>query len=62
MHAHRVMGYSALLVAGANLFDSWINVDLFHQQNRKIIAPVPGNPWTEDHVHITNEAVYAQEG
>jgi outer membrane receptor protein involved in Fe transport len=45
-------------------------VDLFHDKNRQIIAPVPpiagspflGKPWTEADVHITNPAVYAQEG
>jgi hypothetical protein len=62
MHAGKLWGRPTLFVAGANLFDSWINVDLYHDQNRQIIAPVPGNPWTESNVHITNPAVYAQQG
>jgi hypothetical protein len=62
VHAGTLLGRPALFMAGANLFDSWINVDLFHQQARKIIAPVDGNPTTLDNVHITNEAFYAQEG
>ena len=45
-----------LLVSGANLSDIWINVDLFHQQNRKIFAD-----WTQNNVHIINQAVYAQQ-
>jgi hypothetical protein len=62
VHAAKLWGRPALFVAGANLFDSWINVGLFHDQNRQIIAPVPGNPATESDVHITNAAVYAQQG
>ena len=62
IHAGSVWGFSTLSIAGANLSDNWINVDLFHAKDRKIIAPVPGNPWAESDVHITNPAVYAQEG
>jgi outer membrane receptor protein involved in Fe transport len=62
IHAAKVLGFPALFTAGANLSDNWINVDLFHAKDRRIIAPVPGNPWTESDVHITNPAVYTQEG
>ncbi len=62
VHAGKLLGHTAVLIAGANVFDNWINVDLFHEQNREIIAPVPGNPSSENNVHITNEAFYAQEG
>jgi outer membrane receptor protein involved in Fe transport len=62
MHSGGLFGHPALFMAGASVADNWINVDLFHDQNRQIIAPAPGNPWTEDNVHITNPAVYAQEG
>jgi outer membrane receptor protein involved in Fe transport len=84
VHAHSLHGVTALFMAGANLSDNWINVDLFHAKDRKIIAAVPdhvlpsgqcepgfslpdgacvaGKPWTEANVHITNPAVYAQEG
>jgi hypothetical protein len=62
IHAVQVSGFPALFTAGANLADSWINVDLFHAKDRQIIAPVPGNPSTESNVHITNPAVYAQQG
>ena len=70
VHAGKVLGLPALFMAGANLGDNWINVDLFHDKNRKIIAPVlpipgspfPGKPWTEANVHITNPAGYVQEG
>ena len=70
LHASSFLSFPALLTAGANIGDSWINVDLFHDKNRQIIAPVlpvpgspfPGKPWTEANVHITNPAVYAQEG
>lgn len=62
VHTDTVKGHQALLIVGADLSDSWINVDLFHQQSRRIIAPVLGKPWTEDNVHITNESLYAQEG
>jgi len=70
VHAGKVRGLTALITAGANLGDNWINVALFHDKNRQIIAPVlpiagspfPGKPWTEANVHITNPAVYAQEG
>lgn len=60
--AGKVFGVPALFTAGANLGDNWINVDLFHDEDPQIIAPVPGKPWTEADVHITNPAVYAQEG
>jgi outer membrane receptor protein involved in Fe transport len=62
MHAQSLRGHPGLLMAGANLTDSWINVDLFHARDRQIIAPVPGNPWTEANVHILNPAVYVQQG
>ena len=70
MHASTLLGKPALLMAGGNLTDNWIDVDLFHDHDRQIIAPVPaipgspfpGKPWTEANVHITNPAVYAQEG
>ena len=62
VHAAKVLGYPALFTAGANLADNWINVDLFHDKNLQIIAPVPGSPWKESNVHITNPAIYAQQG
>jgi hypothetical protein len=70
VHGSKVFGHPALFMVGANLGDSWINVDLFHDKDRQIIAPVPpilgspfpGKPWTEANVHITNPAVYAQQG
>jgi hypothetical protein len=68
VHVGKLFGRPALFMAGANVADSWINVDLFHDKARQIIAPVlpvppfPGKPWTEANVHITNPAVYAQEG
>jgi len=70
VHGSKVFGHPALFMAGANLGDSWINVDLFHDKDRQIIAPVPpipgspfpGKPWTEADVHITNPALYAQQG
>ncbi len=62
VHAGHVYGVPSLFVAGANITDNWINVDLFHAKDRHIIAPVPGNPWTESNVHILNPAVYVQQG
>jgi hypothetical protein len=62
VHAGKLFRLPALFMAGANLTDNWINVDLFHAKDRRIIAPVPGNPWTEADVHITNAAMYAQQG
>lgn len=62
LHASRFFASPALFMAGANLADNWINVDLFHAKDRQIIAPTPLNPWTESNVHITNPAVFAQEG
>lgn len=70
VHAGKTFGLPSLFMAGANVGDSWINVDLFHDKDRKIIAPVeaapgspfPGKPWIEADVHITNPAVYAQQG
>jgi hypothetical protein len=70
LHASSFLGFPALFTAGTNFGDNWINVDLFHVKNRKIIAPVPavsgspfpGMPWTEANVHITNPAMYVQEG
>ncbi len=62
VHAGKLLGFPTLFMAGANLGDNWIDVDLFHQRDRRIIAPVPGKPWTEANVHITNPAIYAQEG
>ncbi|MGD0859138.1 MAG: TonB-dependent receptor [Terracidiphilus sp.] len=70
IHAGKAFGLPSLFVAGANFGDNWINVDLFHDKNRQIIAPVlpipgspfPGKPWTEADVHITNPAVYMQQG
>ncbi len=68
VHSGKLFGRPAIFMAGANLADNWINVALFHDKDRQIIAPVPavapwpGKPWTEANVHITNPAVYAQEG
>jgi hypothetical protein len=68
VHTGKLFGRPALFMAGANLTDNWINVDLFHDAKRQIIAPVqaappwPGKPWTEANVHITNPAVYVQQG
>jgi hypothetical protein len=62
VHVGKLLGHPSLFMAGANLYDNWINVDLFHQQDRKIIAPVAGDPQNLDNVHITNEAFYAQQG
>lgn len=70
LHAGTLLKRPALFMAGGNLADNWINVDLFHDKDRQIITPVPaipgspfpGKPWTEANVHITNPAVYAQEG
>ena len=62
IHAGALLRRPALFMAGGNLGDNWINVGLFHDKSRQIIAPVPGDPWTEANVHITNPAVYAQEG
>jgi outer membrane receptor protein involved in Fe transport len=62
IHAGSLWSFPTLSITGVNLSDSWINVDLFHAKDRKIIAPVPGNPWAESDVHIANPAVYALEG
>ena len=62
MHAGNVHGIPALLVAGANINDNWINVDLHHSSDRRIIVPVPGIPSTEVNVHILNPALYVQQG
>jgi outer membrane receptor protein involved in Fe transport len=62
VHGGTLLGLPALFTAGTNLADNWINVDLFHDKDRLIIAPVAGKPATESHVHITNPGVYAQEG
>jgi len=61
VHAGKLGRWPALFMAGANLADNWINVDLFHQKARQIIAPVPGKPWTLSDVHIANPAFYAQQ-
>ncbi len=62
VHAGKLRGFPALFMLGANLADSWINVDLFHDKDRRIIAPLPGKPWTLSNVHILNPALYVQEG
>ena len=62
VHANRLWGHPGLFMAGANLAESWINVDLFHAKDRQIIAPVPGDQWTEANVHILNPAIYVQQG
>lgn len=62
VHAGKALGLPSLLMAGANLGDNRINVDLFHDKERRIIAPVPGKPWILSNVHITNPAIYAQGG
>jgi outer membrane receptor protein involved in Fe transport len=62
VHAGKAFRLPALFMAGANLGDNWINVDLSHDKDRRIIAPVPGKPWTEANAHITNPALYLQEG
>ena len=62
VHTGKLLGRPAMFMAGANLTDNWINVNLYHDKDRQIIAPVPGKPWTEANVHITNPAVYAQAG
>ena len=61
-HPHTLLGRTAVLIAGGNLTDNWINVDLFHDKDRRLIAPVAGKPWTEANAHILNPALYAQEG
>lgn len=62
LHAGKVSRFPMLFIVGANLTDNWMNVDLYHAKDRHIIAPTPLNPWDEANVHITNPAVYAQEG
>jgi outer membrane receptor protein involved in Fe transport len=62
LHAGKLLGRPAVLSSGGNVTDNWINVDLYHARDRKIIAPVPGNPWTETNVHILNPAGYTQYG
>jgi hypothetical protein len=62
VHAGRLRDVPVLFMAGANLTDNWINVDLFHAKDRQIIPPVPGSPWTEANVHILNPALYVQQG
>ena len=62
VHTGKLSGRPAMFMSGANLTDNWINVDLFHDRDRKIIPPVPGKIWTEANVHITNPALYAQGG
>jgi outer membrane receptor protein involved in Fe transport len=62
VHANKLLGHPGLFMTGANLADSWINVDLFHARNRRIIPPVAGDPWTESNVHILNPALYVQQG
>ncbi len=62
IHAGHLGGRPALLTAGGNVMDNWINVELFHAKNRRIIAPAPGNPWTETNVHLLNPAGYVQQG
>jgi outer membrane receptor protein involved in Fe transport len=62
LHANALRSHPGLFMAGANLAESWINVDLFHSKDRQIIAPVPGDPWTEAKVHILNPAMYVQQG
>ena len=62
VHANKLFGHPGLFMSGANLAESWINVDLFHSRDRQIIPPVPGDPWTESNVHILNPATYVQQG
>jgi hypothetical protein len=62
VHAGQVHGVPALFMAGGNVTDNWINVDLFHAKDRHVIPPVPGSPATESNVHILNPAVYVQQG
>jgi hypothetical protein len=61
VHTGELFGNPAVFIAGANAADNWINVDLYHDKQRRIIAPVPGKPWNEANVHILNPAMYAQE-
>jgi len=62
MHAWRAGAAPALLTAGGNVTANWINVDLFHAQARKIIAPVAGLPETQSSVQLANPAAYVQQG
>jgi outer membrane receptor protein involved in Fe transport len=62
LHAANWLGMPAMLSAGGNVADSWVNVDLFHAENSRVIAPVDGIPQTETNVHITNPAAYVQAG
>jgi len=57
MYGYKLHGHPALLTTGANLADNWINVDLYHQQDRIIFSS-----WTLNHVHTLNSAAYAQSG
>ncbi|MDR3740525.1 MAG: TonB-dependent receptor [Terracidiphilus sp.] len=62
LRAWRVGSVPALLTAGGNITANWINVDLYHAEARKIVAPVEGIPQTLSSVRLANPAVYLQQG
>ena len=62
VHAGHIGKVPTLFIAGANITDNWINVDLFHAKNRRIVPQIPGIPQTETNVHILNPAIYVQQG
>lgn len=59
-HPGEMLGRPTMVTAGVNLYDSWVNVDLFHTKARKVIAPTEDAPQTEANAHLTNEALYFQ--
>lgn len=57
LHPYRFLGHMMLLTAGNNFHDNQINVDLFHTEQRRVLAETTGA-----HAHVTNLAGYLSQG
>lgn len=57
LHPHKILGHPSLLTIGSNLHDNQINVGLLHAEDRRVL-----NVITSAHAHVTNSAVYVQQG
>jgi len=57
LHPYKLFGHTLLLTAGSNFSDNQINVDLFHTEQRQVLAETTGAL-----AHVTNIAGYVEQG
>lgn len=57
LHPYKLFGHTALLTVGSNFHDNEINVGLLNTKDREVLRTT-----TSAHAHVTNSAVYIQQG